>query len=126
MSLKRSRQERLADPTPGSYQSSLIKVKVFTSANIIRPMIEIQSIQKSEFNMVTVLANLNARSDDSGPNEPLILKKANASHYWKKVEKTMYIEFQYLIKNNTWEYREVSNGQIILTGRWVFKIKKDR
>ncbi len=96
--LKRSRQERLADSTPGFYQSSLIKVQIFKFANIIRPMIKIQSTQKSHINMVTLLANLNAGSDDFGPDEPLTLKKANASHYWKKFEKTMYIEFQYVIR----------------------------
>ena len=38
----------------------------------------------------------------------------------------MHIEFQSLIKNDTWEYRDILSGQAILTGRWVFKIKKDK
>ena len=51
--------------------------------------------------MVTVLANLNAGSDDFGPDETLTLRKANTSYYWKTFEKKMYVEFQYLIKNDT-------------------------
>ncbi len=48
--------------------------------------------------MVTVLANLNARYDDSGPDEPLSFKKTIASPYWKNFEKAMYAEFQSLIE----------------------------
>ncbi len=75
--------------------------------------------------MVTVLANLNAGYDDSGPDEPFSLKETMASPYWKNFEKAMYAEFQSLIENDTWEYKNAPSGRAILTGRWVFKIKKD-
>ncbi len=38
----------------------------------------------------------------------------------------MYAEFQSLIENDTWEYKNAPSSRTILTGRWVFKIKKDR
>lgn len=59
--------------------------------------------------MLIVLANLSAGCDDSGPDEPLSLKEA-ASAYWKDFEKAMHAEFQSLIENNTWEYRNASSG----------------
>lgn len=43
--------------------------------------------------MVTVLANLNAESDDSNPDESLSLKVAMASPYWKSFKKAMHVEF---------------------------------
>ncbi len=75
--------------------------------------------------LVTVLANLNVEYDDSGLDEPLFLKEAMASLCWNNVEKAMHAEFQSLIENDTWEYKNAPSGQAILTGRWVFKIKKD-
>ncbi len=75
--------------------------------------------------MVTVLVNLNAGYDDSGPDEPVSLKEAMTSPYWKNFEKAMYSEFQSLIENDTWEYKNAPLGRAILTGRWVFKIIKD-
>ncbi len=76
--------------------------------------------------MITVLANLNPGCDDSGPNEPLFFKAAMASSYCKDFEKAMHIEFQSLIENDIWEYRDALSDQAVLTGRWVFKIKKER
>ena len=76
--------------------------------------------------MVPILANLNVRYDNFGPDEPLIIKEALATSYWKNFEKTMHIKFQFLIENNTWEYKDAPLGQAILTGCWVIKIKKNR
>ena len=123
---KRSRQNRLTKPTPGTRQSTCSKDKTPESANVIRSISNSSSVPKSHIHMVTVLANLNAGCDDSGPDEPLSLKEARASPYWKDFEKAMHAEFQSLIENDTWEYRDVPTGRAVLTGRWVFKIKKDR
>ena len=67
--------------------------------------------------MVTVLANLNTGSDDSGPDKLISLKEAKRFLYWKDFEKAMYTEFQSLIENDTWEYRDVPIDQAVLTGR---------
>ena len=55
--------------------------------------------------MVTVLANLNIGYDNSCSDELFTIKEAMATPYWKDYEKTIYIKFQSLIENNTWEYR---------------------
>ena len=83
-------------------------------------------IQKSHIYIVTVLANLNTSCDDSDLDEPLSLKEVMRSLYWKNFEKAMYAEFQSLIENNIWKYRDMPIGWAILTGRWVFKIKKNK
>ncbi len=69
-------------------------------------MINIQSAPKSHINMVTVWANLNAKSDDSGSDKSLPLKEAKLFSYWKEFEKAIYVEFQSLIENDTWKYGE--------------------
>ena len=38
----------------------------------------------------------------------------------------MHAEFQSLIENDTWKYKDVPSSRAVLTSRWVFKIKKDR
>ena len=123
--LKRSSQEQLANLTSCSQQSIRIKNKMTMSANVMCSVSTSRSISKSHIHMVTVLANLNAVYDDSGPDELLSLKEAIASPYWKNFEKAMYSEFQSLIENDTWEYKNTPLGRAILTGRWVFKIEKD-
>ncbi len=123
---ERSRQERLADPTPGSRQSTRIKDKTTTSANVICSASTTPSVSKSHIHIVTVLANLKAGYDDSGPDEPLSLKESMAPPYWKNFEKDIYTEFQSLIENDTWKYKNVASGRAILTSHWLFKIKKDR
>lgn len=84
------------------------------------------SVPKSNIHIITVLAHLSARYGDSGLNEPLSLKEAMSSPYWKNFEKAIHAEFQSLIENNTWEYRNTPSGRAVLTGHWVSKIKKDR
>ena len=74
------------------------------------------SVPKSHIYMVTVLANLNAKCDDSGPDELLSIKDARASPYWKDFEKAMHAEFQSLIDNDIWKYRDALTGQAVLTG----------
>ena len=55
---KRSRQERLTEPTSGTRQSARIKDKTPASANVMRSISASLSVPKSHIHMVTVLANL--------------------------------------------------------------------
>ncbi|SLM38385.1 Reverse transcriptase, RNA-dependent DNA polymerase [Lasallia pustulata] len=73
--------------------------------------------------MVIVLAMLTAGADNADTNEPLFLKQV--SPHWPEFEKAMQQEYGSLIKSNMWELVPTPN-QAVLTGRWVFKIKKDR
>ena len=59
---------------------------------------------------MTVLANLKAGYDDSGPNKPFFLMEAKALSYWKSFKKAMYAEFQSLIENDSWEYKNAPSG----------------
>ena len=86
-----------------------------TSANVMRSLTPLTP--KSHLHMVTVLANLAAGSDTSGPDEPLLLKEAMASPYWKDFKKAMLVEFRSLIENDTWKYMDAPSGRAILTGR---------
>ena len=72
---KRSRQDLLADPTPGTRQSARLIDKTPTSANVMRSVSTTLSGPKSHVHMVTVLANFSTGCDDSGPDEPLQLKR---------------------------------------------------
>ncbi len=78
---KGSRQERLVDLTPGSQKFTCIKDETTTSANVMCLASTTPSVSKSHIHTVTVLANLNAGYDDSGPDEPLSLKEAMALPY---------------------------------------------
>lgn len=73
-----------------------------------------------------VLANLSTRYDVSGSNKPFFLRKIMASYYCKDFEKSIYTKFQFFIENDTLEYRNALSGQAVLTGHWVFKIKKNQ
>ncbi len=119
-------QGQVADPTPDSRQYTCIKDKTTTSVNLMCSVSTTPSVFKSHIHIVTVLANLNARYDDSGSDEPLFLEEAIVSPHWKNFEKAMYIEFKSLIENDTWKYKNAPSDRAILTGCWVFNIQKDR
>lgn len=107
---KRTRQDRLANPTSGTQKSACPKDKTPTSGNIMHSVSATPSVPKSPVQMVTVLANISAGYDNSGPDEPLSLKEVIASPYWKGFEKVMHAEFQSLIENDTLEYRNAPSG----------------
>lgn len=78
---KKSRQDCLVNPTFGTLQSANIKDKIFASANVIFLVFATLSVSKSYMHMVTVLANLSARCDDSSPDGPIFLKEARTLPY---------------------------------------------
>ena len=123
---KQSHLDWLTEPTPSTLQSVHIKDKTTASANFMRSISIFPLVPKSHIDIVIMLVNFNARCDDSGSDEPLSLRGAMAFPYWNNIEKAMHLEFQSLIENDTWEYRDVLLDQAMLTGRWVFKIEKDR
>lgn len=38
----------------------------------------------------------------------------------------MHAKFQSLIENDICEYRDAPSGQVVLTGCWVFEIKRNK
>ena len=79
--LKRSHQDRLINPTLGTQQSAHKKDTTPTSANVMRSVSATPSVLKFHIYMIMVLADLSARCDDSGPDEPLSIKQAMSSPY---------------------------------------------
>ena len=86
---KQSRQNRLIKPTPDTRQSACLKHKMPASANVMHSISNSPFVPKSHIHMVIVLANLSASYDNSGSDEPLSLKEAKVSSYWKEFEKAI-------------------------------------
>ncbi len=122
--LKWSLQQKWADFIPDSWQSIRIKGKSCKSATVIWSVSTTPFVFQSYIQIVTVWANLNLGYNYFGLNEPLLLKEALAWIYWKNFEKAKYADFQSLIENNTWKYKNALWGWLISTGRLVLKIKK--
>lgn len=76
--------------------------------------------------MVTILANLSIRCDDSDLNEQFFFKKTMVSFYWKNFEKAMHAKFWSFTQNDTYEYSNTPSNSAVLMSYWIFKIKKDR
>ena len=83
-------------------------------------------VTNSHKHMVTVLAMLSAGVGDADTDEPLTLKQAQASPHWPEFQNAMRTELNSHIENGTWELVPTPEDAKVLTGRWVFKIKKDR
>jgi hypothetical protein len=57
--------------------------------------------------------------------EPTTLKKALESDQAKNWKTAADSEFQSLMENETWELVELPLGRMVITCRWVFKVKHD-
>lgn len=75
--------------------------------------------------MVRVLATLARDEDNEGPDEPLTPKEDMASSHWEQWKKAMETEYNSLIENETWTHTDAPTDRKVITGRWVFKLKKD-
>ena len=73
-----------------------------------------------------VLATLAGGEDNEGLDDPLTLKEAISSPHWDQWRKAMETEYQSLVENETWTLERAPTDRKVITGRWVFKIKKDR
>lgn len=81
---------------------------------------------KSHEHMVRVLRTLSANADNEGPDEPATFEEARSKHDWLEWKKAMESGYNSLIENGTWEVVSPLTEANIITGRWVFKPKKDR
>ncbi len=81
---------------------------------------------KSHEHMVRVLRTLSANVDNEGPDEPANLEVAMSRHDWPEWKKAMESEYNSLIENGTWEVVSPPTEANVITGRWVFRLKKDR
>ena len=121
-------------PEPGeqkylkvNVKGNYVKVsKPIPIANLMKSIKNSEAMLKSHIHIVTVLTMLTAGADNADTDEPLTLKQAMASPHWPEFKKAMQTEYDSLVHNNTWELVPTPTNQRVLTGRWVFKIKKDR
>ena len=58
--------------------------------------------------------------------EPQSVVEAKKSIHWPEWRKAMESEYNSLISNNTWEYAELPKDRQIVSGKWIFKVKKDQ
>ncbi len=49
-----------------------------------------------------------------------------ARHDWPEWKMAMEKEYNSLMENGTWELVSPPNGANVITGKWYFKLKKDR
>ncbi len=110
------RSGRLRVPSKKALDNSRPNINVFRS----------NQIPKSHEHMVRVLTTLARGEDNEGPDEPLTLKEAMSSPYWEQWRKAMEAEYNSLIENDTWTLEEAPSDRKVISGRWVFKLKKDR
>ena len=76
--------------------------------------------------MVRVLTTLAKGQDNEGPDEPQTLREAMLSPYWEHWKNAMEVEYESLMDNETWTLETAPSDQKVITGRWLFKLKKDR
>ena len=69
---------------------------------------------------------LSSNIDNEGADEPRSLKEAMVRHDWPEWKMAMEREYNSLIENGTWELVSRPNEANIITGKWCFKLKKDR
>jgi hypothetical protein len=86
-----------------------------------------KSIPECYTHMTKVLATLTnsgGQSNDQS-DEPQTLNEATQRSDWPEWEAAMRAEFNSLVENQTWDLVKRPN-QNVITGRWTFKLKRDR
>ncbi len=76
--------------------------------------------------MVPTLRMLESNLDNEGDDEPNTPKQAIRRPDWLKWKEVMQAEYDSLIANETWEFTAIPENRQVITGRWCFKLKKDR
>ena len=83
------------------------------------------SSSQSYKHMICVLTTLTADKDIINLCELTSLKQTKKSNDWLKWKTMMKTKLVLLQENEIWSLVKSSTNQKILTGKWVFKIKKD-
>lgn len=95
------------------------------SANVVNNVYKAKQVPKSHIHMVRALNALQSgESFGLGHiSEPMSYREALKSPFWPEWKKSMEHEIASHIKNGTWELVVKPRGRLVITGRWVFKIK---
>lgn len=100
--------------------------KTLPKANLLTSKFSASQVPKSHQHMVKVLAMLAEGSDTTDSDEPSSLKEAMKRPDWQNWKNAMTVEYSSLMENETWSLVDSPNGRKVISGRWVFKLKKDR
>ena len=76
--------------------------------------------------MVQTLRMLESNLENERDDKPNSLKQAMHRSNWPKWKKAMQAEYDFLIENETWELTSTLENRQVITGRWCFKLEKDR
>jgi hypothetical protein len=91
---------------------------------VIRDKFAYKKIPKCLIHMTRVLATL---TTDQQSDEPQTLRDATQRPDWPEWHDAMKREFNSLVENQTWDLVKRSEiNQQVITGRWTYKLKKDR
>ncbi len=76
--------------------------------------------------MVQTLRMLESNVDNKRYDEPNSLNQAIHHTDWFRWKDAIKVEYDSLIEKKTWELTSMPENQQVITGRWCFKLKKDR
>ncbi len=93
---------------------------------MLKAQFSASQVPQSNRHMVKILAILSHGSDTADSDEPLFLKEAMASLQWSHWKSAMNKEYHSLMENETWTLTDTPVDQKVITGRWVYKLKKNR
>ena len=95
------------------------------STNIVNNVYHAKQVPKSHVHMIRALHALQTgESYGLGHvSEPISYKEARKSPYWPEWQKAMESEIASHKKNGTWELVTRPKNRVVISGRWVFKIK---
>ena len=75
--------------------------------------------------MMKILIMLENNINNADDDEPLLPKEVITSPHWPKWLEAMLSELNSHKENGTWDLVNAPSDCKVLTGRWVFKLKKD-
>ncbi len=83
-------------------------------------------VAQSRIQMVQILRMLESNIDNEGDIEPNSLNQAMHRTDWLKWKEALQAKYDSIIENETWKLTSMPENRQLITGRWVFKLKKDR
>ena len=103
------------------------KLNIKKSTNIVNNVYHVKQMSKCHIHIIRALHALQIEKnfDLNHIFESIDYKKIKTSFYWSKWKKTMKSEIVFHKKNFTWKLIAKSKNRVVITNRWIFKIKYD-
>ena len=96
-------------------------------ANVINNTYNAKQVSKSHIHMMRVLHAFNndENFDFDHISKSLNYREVRKSFHWKKWKIVMKIEMIFLVENKIWELIKRLSERVVITNRWMFKLKYD-